>query len=227
VSDTRRVLDPVATWAIIPVRGLERAKSRLGGPLDAEERVELVSRLLRRAITAAVDSRQVAGAIVVSGDPAALELARSMGALPLRDLDEGLNPALELARAEAIARGATAIVVLPCDLPWLDGDTLDATLTAAREAWPRQATARGSAATPPLVALVPDRHGTGTNVLVLAPPAAIDFAFGVGSRADHAARATAAGAVYVELGGPLDVDLDTAEDLVLVEATAPETIDVV
>jgi len=210
-------LDPRGTWAIIPVRGLERAKSRLGGPLDAEERHDLVSRLLSRAISAATDSSRVAGTIVVSSDPAALELARTSGAIPVSDRDRGLNPALDLARTEAVARGATAIVVLPGDLPWLDRETLDAVLGAAGDAAPGMA---------PLVALVPDRHGTGTNVLVLAPPDVIDFAFGAGSHAEHAARATAAGATYAELGGPLDVDLDTAEDLVLVEGLAPGTIDV-
>jgi 2-phospho-L-lactate guanylyltransferase len=225
VSHARTVLDPATTWAIIPVRGLERAKSRLGGPLDAEERVDLVSRLLRRAVSAAVTSSRVAGAIVVSSDPAALELAEASGAVPLADLDRGLNPALELARDAALARGATAIVVLPGDLPWLDRETLDAVLVAAGEAEARDGAA-GSAITSGLVALVPDRHGTGTNVLILAPPGAIEFAFGAGSRAEHAARARAAGAAYAELGGPLDVDLDTPDDLVLVEALAPETIDV-
>lgn len=228
MSEARTGLDPAATWAIIPVRGLERAKSRLGGPLDAEERVELVSRLLRRAVAAAVGSPLVAGAIVVSSDPAALELARTSGAIPLADLDLGLNPALRLARDAALARGATAIVVLPGDLPWLDRETLDAVLGAAGDAWARDVGAAGTTvAARPLVAIVPDRHGTGTNVLILAPPDAIDFAFGGSSHAEHAARAGVAGAVYVELGGPLDVDLDTADDLVLVEGLAPETIDVV
>ena len=218
-------LDPSRTWAIIPVRGLERAKSRLGGPLDAEERFDLVSRLLRRAVAAAVGSSRMAGAIVVSGDPAALELARSSGAVPVTDLDHGLNPALGLGRDEAIRRGADAVVVLPADLPWLDRATLDAVLGSAEAAW---AQARTEASDQPAyVALVPDRHGTGTNVLVLAPPDALEFAFGADSRAEHAARARSAGAVYVELGGPLDVDLDTADDLVLVEGLAPETIDVV
>jgi 2-phospho-L-lactate guanylyltransferase len=126
----------------------------------------------------------------------------------------------------ALARGATAIVVLPGDLPWLDRETLDAVLAAAGEAWDRDRAGGSAAAEAALVALVPDRHGTGTNVLILAPPDTIEFAFGAGSRAEHAVRARAAGAVHVELGGPLDVDLDTADDLVLVEALAPETIDV-
>ena len=222
MSTVRSVLDPAGTWAIIPVRGLERAKSRLGGPLDAEERHDLVSRLLRRAIAAATGSSRVAGTIVVSSDPAALELARTSGAVPVADQERGLNPALELARTEALARGATALIVLPGDLPLLDRETLDAALSAASDAAARDTPAPVT----PLVALVPDRHGTGTNVLILAPPDVIEFAFGPGSRAEHAARAAAAGAICVELGGPLDVDLDTAEDLVLVEGLAPETIDV-
>ncbi len=64
-----------------------------------------------------------------------------------------------------------------------------------------------------MVVLVPDRHGSGTNALLLAPPNAIDFRFGEGSRAAHAAAAEAAGATYVELDGPLSFDLDTPEDL--------------
>jgi 2-phospho-L-lactate guanylyltransferase len=208
-------LEPAGTWAIIAVRGLERAKSRLGEPLDAEERLDLVSRLLRRAIAATTSSARIAGTIVVSTDQAALELARDAGAVPVTDFDRGLNPALELARTEALARGATALVVLPADLPWLDRETLDAVLEAAGDGGTDK----------PLVALVADRHGTGTNVLILAPPATIDFAFGPRSRFVHAAEAAAVGAGYVELGGPLGIDLDTPEDLVLVEGLAPGAID--
>ena len=71
----------------------------------------------------------------------------------------------------------------------------------------------GAGSRRPFVALVPDRHGTGTNVLMLAPPGVIDFCFGPASRSEHAGAAAAAGAAYVELGGPLDIDLDTPEDL--------------
>jgi 2-phospho-L-lactate guanylyltransferase len=207
--------DSGGTWAIIPVRGLERGKSRLAGPLDAEERLDLVSRLLRRAIEAATSSTGVAGTIVVSSDPAALELARAAGAVPVVDHDRGLNPALELARVETLARGATSLVVLPGDLPWLDRDTLDSVLAAA-----------AAAGNGPFVGLVTDRHGTGTNVLILTPPGVIAFAFGPGSRAAHATEAGVAGATYAELSGPLDLDLDTPDDLVLIEGLDPETIDV-
>src|SRR5438093_585798 len=69
----------------------------------------------------------------------------------------------------------------------------------------------------PLVAIVPDRHGRGTNALLLAPPDAIDTCFGGDSRAAHAAAAREAGAALVELDGPLTLDLDTPDDLLLAE----------
>ena len=70
--------------------------------------------------------------------------------------------------------------------------------------------------------LVTDRHATGTNALGLRPPEVIDVAFGPGSRAAHRSRAEAAGAHYSEVDGPLAIDLDTPEDLVLIETTSPE-----
>jgi 2-phospho-L-lactate guanylyltransferase len=68
-----------------------------------------------------------------------------------------------------------------------------------------------------LVALVPDRHGRGTNAILISPPNAIAFAFGPGSRAAHLAAAAQAGASVVELGGPLTLDLDLPEDLIRAE----------
>jgi 2-phospho-L-lactate guanylyltransferase len=64
-----------------------------------------------------------------------------------------------------------------------------------------------------VVGLVSDRHGTGTNALIVSPPQAIDFEFGEASRAAHSTAAARAGAAYFELDGPLSFDVDTAEDL--------------
>ena len=72
--------------------------------------------------------------------------------------------------------------------------------------------------------IVPDRHGRGTNALLLAPPDAIDPCFGGDSRAAHVAAARAAGARLVELGGPLTLDIDTPDDLLLVELDHPEAV---
>jgi 2-phospho-L-lactate guanylyltransferase len=66
---------------------------------------------------------------------------------------------------------------------------------------------------------VPERHGRGTNGLLIAPPNAIEPCFGGDSHAAHVAAAAAAGATLVELDGPLTVDLDTPDDLLLAEAS--------
>ena len=64
------------------------------------------------------------------------------------------------------------------------------------------------------VAIVPDRHGTGTNALLLAPPDAIAPSFGPGSFERHVAAARDAGVAYaVERVPTLMFDVDTPDDL--------------
>jgi 2-phospho-L-lactate/phosphoenolpyruvate guanylyltransferase len=202
--------------AIVPVRGLERAKTRLGEALDAEERRALVEGLLRRTIRAAITTPGIRTVAVVSPDPEALAVAADAGAVTLPQGGGGLNEGLADGRAWARELGATAILVVPADLPAIGPGELGLVLAAARD---RLATSRatGTAATS-LVALVPDRAGQGTNLLLLAPPGAIPFQFGPGSRAAHAGTAARAGATYLELEGPLGLDLDTPDDLLAAEA---------
>jgi len=191
--------------AIIPVGTLAGAKSRLGAVLDAEERLELTVDLARATITSAVASVGIEEAIVVTPDDAVRRLAEELGARPLRQRDGGLNRGIDTGRAEAVAAGADAVLILPIDLPDVSTEAIDAVLATLDD--PRR----------PLVAIVPDRHGRGTNALLLAPPDAIDTCFGGDSRAAHAAAAREAGATLVELDGPLTLDLDTPDDLLLAE----------
>jgi 2-phospho-L-lactate guanylyltransferase len=210
--------------ALVPVRSLSGAKSRLGEPLDPEERRDLIMAMLRRTVEAALAARSLADVVVVSKDPEALATARAMRAAAILQRSDGLNEGLTEARAavagvEIVTLGrpangarvpagtsATALIVLPADLPGVSGLAIDSVAQAAVEAT-RHEPGR------PVVVLVTDHHGSGTNALLLAPPDAIDFQFGEGSRAAHAAAARAAGAEYVEIGGPLAFDVDTPEDL--------------
>ena len=191
--------------ALVPVRSLGGAKTRLGEPLDAEERTELVRAMLRRTVQEARAAAGLDTVMVVSLDRDLLEEARALGASSYLQEQDGLNQGLEEAR-RAIDIGAAALLVLPVDLPGVSASALDTLVNAAEEA-------RRGAPDRPAVVLVPDRHGTGTNALLLVPPGAIPFRFGEGSRAAHATAARAAGASYVELDGPLDFDVDTPADL--------------
>jgi 2-phospho-L-lactate guanylyltransferase len=200
-------------FAIIPVGTLDGAKSRLGAVLDAEERLELARRLARRTIEAAVGSDRIVETIVVTPDDVVRDMALDSGARPLRQRSGGLNQGLAEARDEAVAGGASAILVLPTDLPAVSTRAIDDVLD----------TLDGPL---PAVTLVSDRHGRGTNALLLAPPDVIDVHFGGDSHDAHVAAAAAAGAAMLELDGPLSIDLDTPDDLLLAEASGeiPESI---
>jgi 2-phospho-L-lactate guanylyltransferase len=188
-------------YALVPVGGLDGAKSRLGEVLDAEERHDLVLRLVNATIRAAVQTPGIAETLVITPDDTVRGVALAAGARPMRQRSRGLNAGLREARDEAIAAGATAVLILPIDLPHVAPAALMAVVEPLRDD------------AGPLVVLVPDRHRRGTNALLLAPPDVIDPRFGGDSRSAHVAAAVAAGARVVELDGPLLQDLDTPDDL--------------
>jgi len=212
------------TWAVVPIRGLETAKTRLGGDLDPEERRSLVTEMLRRTLVATRDAAAIAGTVVVTMDPAAAAIANRHRAIGLLErVPGGLNAAIEAARSVAIARGASAVLVLPADLPAVSAAALDALVATARDAVEEAA---GNGAGPHGLALVvPDRHGEGTNALLVSPPAAIPPLFGERSRAAHREAARAAHLRHLEVDGPLSLDVDTAADLLVAEASLGGPLD--
>ena len=197
--------------AVIPIGTLEGAKSRLGETLDAEERRDLVTRLIRRTIEATIATPGIAETIVVTPDDEVRRLALELGARPVRQRGQGLNQGLREGRSEVMAAGADALLVLPIDLPLVSREALETVLAELDDPMP-------------LAVLVPDRHGRGTNALLLAPPDAIEFCFGGDSRAAHLECARSRGVRVVETDGPLTLDLDTPADLLRLEGIAPEVV---
>jgi 2-phospho-L-lactate guanylyltransferase len=113
--------------------------------------------------------------------------------------DKGHSQAATLGIVRALSHGARCTALLPGDCPLLDAGELGAALG-------RMAPGR--------VAVVPDRHGTGTNALLLSPADAIGPAFGEGSCERHRDRAERAGhEAVVEPLSSMALDLDTPEDL--------------
>ena len=206
---------PRETWTtvVVPVRSLEGAKSRLGDVLDAEERRDLVTRLLERTVGVALRTPGVTEVVVVSADPEALALAAAGGARTVAQRSRGLNPAIVEARDASPDAGR--LLVLPADIPGIVPADLAALLAA------------GDAAGSPSVILAPDRHGRGSNALLLDPPDVIDPAFGGDSRAAHAWLASSAGAAFAELPGVLSLDVDTPDDLLVAGPLVAEATDAV
>jgi 2-phospho-L-lactate guanylyltransferase len=215
-SATDAALDRVADAfsrisAVIPVRDLETAKSRLGEALDPEERQALVLRLLDRVIRAALDARSITSVLVVSPDRELLARSAAAGADVLRQRDPGLNQGLVEARAWVRAGGASGMLVLPADLPSVTPGLIDEITERGRDEALRQP---GGVR---VVVVVPDRHGDGTNALLLVPPDVGSFEFGPGSRQRHGEAARRMGAAVVEISGPLSLDVDLPDDLLVAE----------
>lgn len=177
------------------------AKQRLAEAIDDERRAELVVAMLRDVLEAIGEARSVERTIVVTSEPRAEEAALAAGAEIVADPGEGGHSEAALAGiARARELGAECALLLPGDCPLLDPRELERLLTGIPHSY---------------VAVVPDRHGTGTNALALAPPDAIRPAFGEGSCARHVAAAREAGVPFaVEKLSSLGLDLDTPADVV-------------
>jgi 2-phospho-L-lactate guanylyltransferase (CobY/MobA/RfbA family) len=113
----------------------------------------------------------------------------------------------------AVAAGATAVLMLPADLPMLNVASLDRLLDAADATL---AAGRGA----PLVVIAPADARTGTNAVLLAPPKVINTHFGPESFAAHLRAAnTAQASVQVVDDLLLGFDLDTPDDLERLDLT--------
>lgn len=187
--------------AVLPVKRFAAAKQRLAPGMGATHRAELAGAMLEDVLEAIAAARSVERTIVVSSEPRAIELANANGVELVADPDEGGHSGAALAGiARARELGAARVVLLPIDCPLLAPRELERLLTGMPERY---------------VAVVPDRHGTGTNALALAPPDAIEPSFGEGSCARHVAAAREAGVPFgVEELPSLALDLDTPADVV-------------
>jgi 2-phospho-L-lactate/phosphoenolpyruvate guanylyltransferase len=186
--------------AVLPVKRFDAAKQRLAPGIEEPRRRQLVEAMFADVLDAVAEARGLDRLIVVSGDPVAQELAAGRAEVVPDPADEGHDQAALAGIARAEAEGAEAVLLLPGDCPLLDPREIDRLLTGTPERF---------------VAIVPDRHGTGTNALLLRPPDALAPAFGEGSRDRHVAAARAAGIPFaVEELPSLGLDLDTPADVI-------------
>ncbi len=192
---------------VVPLRTLEGGKARLGGALDAEEREELIVGMLRRLLTVIREWGGAEAIDVVSPDARLLAIGAREGARSVLQRSEGLNAGLRDAAASARAAGATALLILPGDVPLVGVESLERVVDAADAAL-------AAGAGQPVVVIVPADARGGTNGLLLAPPDVIAPAFGGLSLDAHLRAAEAAGAsVQLVVDAGLGFDLDTPDDL--------------
>ena len=190
-------------YGLLPLRRLDDAKGRLGPCLAPTERAQLALGLLERAATALLAGGVARVLIVTRDERLSAADVSSDPRVSLQQQDAAL-PGLTAPSGRASAGRSTPAPTrcwstLP-DLPLLEAADIRALLAASDDG--------------ALSVLAPDRAGTGSNALLLAPPNVIETAFGVNSAARHQAAYMAAQQPLLRVQRPgLALDLDTADDL--------------
>ncbi len=190
------------TVAVVPIKALLNAKSRLANRLSPAERAEIARDMLAHVLHVIEQSGVIAEVAVISPRPEELRLPP--GVTPLLQVEDGLNALLEQGRDWATAQGAGALLLAFADLPLLQPSDIKQIVRLGKS--------------PRTVVLAPDRHNQGTNLMLLHPPALIPFSFGSNSYDAHRADTLTAWArleVYRSPGTSLDID--TPDDLAYLE----------
>ena len=190
----------MTVFAIVPVKDLEETKSRLSPFLTPKEREMLTLKMLDHVLATLGEVDVVEQIGVVSPSPRALFVAEEAKATALLQESRGLNNALEEGRNWAISEGASSLLVLPADLPYLSVFDVRMLTTISRDER--------------VAVISPDEADEGTNALLMRPGDAMPFAFGPGSYEIHQRTAKEHG-LEVEIYKQASVshDVDTLEDL--------------
>ncbi len=189
--------------AVIPVKALSEAKSRLAPYLSQAQRSMLVLDMLQHVIHALQASACFDAVTVVSSDAQVLELAQQWGANTLVEEERGHNPALHAAALKEIANGATALLTISADLPLLQPEDIRHMVKLSHLYD---------------VVLAASSEGTGTNAILTQPPLAVPYVFGVGSLQlyeEEARKRLLSSTLYKSCSTAIDID--TINDLEIVQ----------
>lgn len=188
-------------WVIIPVKPLNRAKSRLSQVLSPQERHHLAESMFRHVLSVVREVPQLMGTLVVSRDTKALAVAREYGARTLQETGAPeLNNALMRATQFVMRWSASGILILPADLPLISEEDIFGIMAASKAL--------------PGVVIATDAERDGTNALLVRPPGLFPYSYGGGSYRRHAELAQEAGAKVVTYESErLSLDIDVPDDL--------------
>ncbi|MGB1250394.1 MAG: 2-phospho-L-lactate guanylyltransferase [Candidatus Promineifilaceae bacterium] len=189
-------MNQTSVWAVIPVKQLTRTKSRLSGILRLSERAEITLRLLNRQLQLLDRCHLITNILVVSQDERVQALVSSWDC----DVLEEQSPSdLNKAVAEgyqAVDDAATHCLILPSDLPLFSAESLTQLLAPL-----------------PAAAICPDKHGRGTNALLLPTGTPFRFRFGLDSFQHHQRSFQQLNLPFQTLDLPeIAFDLDTPAD---------------
>ena len=190
------------TFAIVPVKRFENAKTRLSSILDMDDRILLSSLMLEDTVKNLSSVRSLTQVVIVSADKRAEEMATKHGVTFLREeREKGVNSAIALADVYSIREAAEATVVIPQDLPLLDTiEVSKACELAENESM--------------CIVICPSLRYDGTNMLLRKPPSVIATFYDMDSYNMHVKAALKLGIPIKRLfSKSVMYDIDTPEDV--------------
>jgi 2-phospho-L-lactate/phosphoenolpyruvate guanylyltransferase len=202
------------TYAIVPVKRFENAKTRLSSMLDNDDRIRLSSLMLEDTLQILSVAASLTQVIIVSADKRAEAIATKYGANFLREEKEkGVNSAVALADIYCMKQTADATMVIPQDLPLLDAiDISKACELAENESR--------------CIVICPSLRYDGTNMLLRKPPSVIATFYDTDSYNMHVKAAIKIGVpVKRFFSKTIMNDVDSPEDALqlIKEETVPAT----
>lgn len=189
-------------WAVIPLKNLELAKSRLAPSLSPAQRRELMLAMVRDGIRALQGCRAIEKIFLLSRDPACQALARELAVEVLAlEEDRCINSGLQAASAILQSQGCKELLIQHGDLPVVSSAAINELIYSHRQAACD-------------LSLVGCQHRGGTNAMILTLPLKFNYQFGEQSFQKHCAQAE-----YNKLSlnifkhPQLALDLDNIDDL--------------
>jgi 2-phospho-L-lactate guanylyltransferase len=190
------------TFAIVPVKRFENAKTRLSSILDMDDRIRLSLLMLEDTLQILSVVHLLAEVIIVSADKRVKEIAVKYGAnFLLEEKERGVNSALALADSYCMKEAADATLVIPHDLPLLDSTDISKACELAENEIR-------------CIVICPSLRYDGTNMLLRKPPFIIETFYDRDSYNMHVKAATRLGIPIKHLfSKALMYDIDTPEDV--------------
>ena len=189
------------TFAIVPIKRFENAKTRLSSILDTDDRIRLSLLMLEDTLQILSAVHSLSQLITVSADKRVGEIAVKYGAnFLLEEKERGVNSAVALADSYCMKKAADATMVIPHDLPLLDSTDI----SKACELAENESTC---------IVICPSVRYDGTNMLLRKPPSVIGTFYETDSYNMHVKAAIRLGIpVKRLLSKGLMHDIDTPED---------------
>jgi 2-phospho-L-lactate guanylyltransferase len=189
-------------WALVPIKSLEGAKSRLAGVLTPEQRKTLAKAMLCDVLDTLALVEGLAGILVVTDDAEVMSITEGFGVTAISDpIEKGMNSAIRHGMRWLDAKHGAGVIVVPGDIPFVTPEELNSVLVALRSN---------------SVVIVPAIRDGGTNVLGIASTLSMQPSFGQDSFARHVGASLALGSApkIIELDGA-GHDIDVAADLIV------------